>query len=673
VAVCVLGGFTLARVQVTGPLYNRVVEKKDLIADILPPPAYLVEAFLTIQQINLAKATPQDSPKVAQLIEELTKREEEFRARTDYWQKHLLSEEARNYLFHEAVPHGNSFWYSVRRRFLPAIRQGKFDDAQKVLIERLEPMYNDHKAAIVSLVQVANRESARAEQDARDSAALLRTLLIFGAITATLLTAYFGQRVARSVNGRINELRHWVNSNQPGSFQSFDFSGNDELAHLAQSFASLTKSVEERDNHLNNTIAALRQTETDLIVQAQELDEALEAAKAASQAKSDFLANMSHELRTPLTAILGFADVLADTSITDSQRAEHVNTIRTSGKHLLGVINDILDLSKIEAGRMTVESIDTEPASIVEEIASALRVRATAKNISLDVDYATPVPRRITSDPLRLRQVINNLVGNAIKFTHEGRVLIRVGVEGAQESPVLKIDVVDSGIGMSEEQLARLFKPFEQADSSMKRRFGGTGLGLVISQNFVRMLGGNIQVSSVVGRGSTFSFTLPLSAADLKSVYEPRKATALPTQIASINSPPRHDLRGYRILMVDDTPDNRKLVGFLLAKCGAIVDFGENGQEAIDKALAAEASGAGFDAILLDMQMPVVDGYTAATELRRKNYTKPIIALTAHAMSHDREKCLSAGCTEFATKPVDREKLIATILACTSVARGEAA
>ncbi len=375
----------------------------------------------------------------------------------------------------------------------------------------------------------------------------------------------------------------------------------------------------------------------------QELAKARDLAENASRAKSEFLANMSHEIRTPMTAILGYADLLLDHAQSEDERINCVQTIRRNGEHLLTIINDILDISKIEAGRMTVEEIPVSPRQIAEEVFSLMHVRAAQKNIELKLEIDDQVPARFASDPHRLRQIFLNLVSNAIKFTERGTVVMRLGLDPA--SGCFIAHVIDTGIGMNAEQLARLFNPFTQADGSMSRRFGGTGLGLSISKRLAELLGGGLAVSSTPSKGSTFTLTLPVRA-----VETPQASESIPSVPASAKP-----LEGLRILLAEDGVDNQRLISRILEKAGAEVEVAANGRLAFDAALSRESR---FNLILMDMQMPEMDGYTAAQKLREAGCSLPIIALTAHAMAEDRERCLRSGCDDYATKPIDRAKLL---------------
>ncbi len=405
-------------------------------------------------------------------------------------------------------------------------------------------------------------------------------------------------------------------------------------------------------------------------------------AEAASRSKSEFLANMSHEIRTPMTAILGYADLLAELLTCDNcqlspEASLAVETIKRNGEHLLSIINDILDISKIEADKLTIESMVTDVPKLINEVLATMQVKSQAKGLTLDFELETAIPQTIITDPTRLRQILVNLIGNAIKFTEHGRVLLKLACDPAQPE-MLQLTVQDSGIGMDEEHLARLFQAFEQADTSMTRRFGGTGLGLRISKRLAMMLGGDITVQSRLGEGSCFTVSIStgscssLKIPSLKSdacseaCQDPTHLTCAANKpgITSHQAPASKRLEGKRILLVEDGPDNQRLIMHHLRKAGAEVTLACNGKLAVE-ALTADGTVDGplrdvlpFDLILMDMQMPVMDGREATELLRGKGATLPILALTAHAMQADLQMCLDAGCDARITKPIDREELI---------------
>ncbi|MCB9877126.1 MAG: PAS domain S-box protein [Planctomycetes bacterium] len=416
-------------------------------------------------------------------------------------------------------------------------------------------------------------------------------------------------------------------------------------------FTGIVRDISE---HKRTEQALMQQAES--IAQANVvLQEAMARAEQATAAKSAFLANMSHEIRTPMTAILGYTETLVE-ALQGSEHSEALATIQRNGEHLLTIINDILDLSKVEDGRMTVESVHCSPLSLAAEVRGLMQGRAAAKGIELAVCCVDDIPVTVVTDPTRLRQILVNLVGNAVKFTERGSVQVRIGFEPetGREAAQLVLEVVDTGIGMTDEQTERIFEPFVQADATMTRRFGGTGLGLAITQRMVQLLGGVVTVRSTVGRGSTFRVALPVDVPD--GAARTREVPVLrPVDQRAVDL---GVLRGMRVLLAEDGPDNQRLIAATLRRAGAVVTVVGDGLRAVD---TASDAGASFDVILMDMQMPVLDGYAATTELRRRGYDGAIVALTANAMTGDRERCLAAGCDGYASKPLRRGELVQAI------------
>lgn len=402
-------------------------------------------------------------------------------------------------------------------------------------------------------------------------------------------------------------------------------------------------------------------------------------AEAANQSKSAFLANMSHEIRTPMTAILGYTEILeleAKTHQMPELFSDALDTIKRNGGHLMELINDILDLSKIEAGKLDIESIACSPQSIVEEVLELVQVRAEAKGLKLEASYQFPLPAKIKSDPTRIRQILINLIGNAIKFTEVGTIRLETSLlEIPGEEPQIQFSVIDQGIGMSESQLSNLFRPFTQADSSTTRKYGGTGLGLTICKRLANVLGGDISVSSEHNKGSRFSATVRTGNLEgVERIQELQKRITPENETREENHPQfcliqEFPLKGKTVLLAEDGPDNQKLIAFILKKAGAEVTLAENGEVARQAVLKALDAGLLFDVILMDMQMPVLDGYEATRKIREQGYLAPIISLTANAMEGDRDKCINAGCNDHITKPIDRKKLVGMIAAiCEEVA-----
>ena len=400
------------------------------------------------------------------------------------------------------------------------------------------------------------------------------------------------------------------------------------------------------------------------------LRQAMLHAEQTTRIKTEFLANVSHEIRTPMTAILGFTEVLLE----DAGRAgapaatvEALRTIQRNGDYLLALLNDILDLSKIESGRLEVERVTFSPIAVVRDVERLMRTRAEAKGVQFHIDFDGAVPAHAQGDPTRVRQILINLVGNAIKFTEIGEVRLRVRLRDEPAPAHLRFEVADTGIGITQAERTKLFRPFGQADSSTTRRYGGTGLGLTISKRLTDLLDGTLEVESEPGHGTLFRVEIP--AGDLQGVARVAPAPALPDASGELTDEELPRLSGT-VLLVEDGLDNQRLIELLLRKLGLEVVIAENGQQAVERVHESRLSGRRFALVLMDMQMPVMDGYTATRILRRQGYDAPIVALTAHAMDTERSRCLAAGCDDFATKPIDRPRFFALVRRHLGAAKG---
>ena len=370
-------------------------------------------------------------------------------------------------------------------------------------------------------------------------------------------------------------------------------------------------------------------------------------AEQASKAKSEFLANMSHEIRTPMTAIMGYAELIDSGEMDEKTRVESVQAMRRAGRHLLTIINDVLDISKIESGHMRVFEEPCGLRPLFDDVLGGLRNQAAHGHNTLRAEVSGPVPDTVLTDPHRVRQILINLVGNALKFTSHGSVTMRV----SHEDGWLRVDVEDTGVGISADKLDSIFRPFEQGDASSTRRHEGTGLGLAISRRLADLLGGNLSARSSPGEGSVFTLHIPAPGAE-----DAAPVSELTERASPAGGTPAMRLRG-RVLLVEDGQDNQKLISFILRKAGLEVELASNGVQAV----ARVARGEDFDLIITDMQMPEMDGYEATRRLRAMGFVLPILALTANAMSGDRARCLDAGCDDYAAKPIDRGSLLATV------------
>ncbi|MBI3186955.1 MAG: response regulator [Gammaproteobacteria bacterium] len=450
-----------------------------------------------------------------------------------------------------------------------------------------------------------------------------------------------------------------------------NFTRQDEFGHLSQFFNEMLTRISEQQKELRKAneelkkeISVRMEAEQALLSHSDHLERvvmertadlavARDQALQASQTKSAFIANMSHEVRTPLTAIIGFGESILDGNQSETEKLDAVRTVIRNGRHLLTIINDILDMSKMEAGKLDVERISMSPFQLLADVESLVGMQARDKGLTFEVQYAFPLPETINSDPTRLKQILLNLCANAVKFTAQGSVRVTVSCKVVSRQMVFA--VVDTGIGMNVAEQDRLFKAFSQADSSTTRRFGGTGLGLFISKRLAQMLGGDISVESVEGLGSKFVVTVDTGSIDEVQFIERFDALRCIEEL-SVSKTTNLSLRG-KVLVAEDSMDNQRLISMYLRRAGNIdCTLVENGSLAVEQALAGD-----FDLVLMDMQMPVMGGLEAVTLLRAAGYSRPIIALTANAMKEDQASYIAAGCTGFLSKPIDQLRFFSVL------------
>ncbi|MDH5256780.1 MAG: response regulator, partial [Gammaproteobacteria bacterium] len=467
------------------------------------------------------------------------------------------------------------------------------------------------------------------------------------AITIIIFTLLFvfGQRLLAHFIRPLSTLSDFLSDMETLNIDRVDLTNkgsSTEIQKVWNATQIMLSRIRKREKELND--------EHQIVQKA--LREKLEA-EDANKAKTQFLSNMSHEIRTPLTSIIGFADSLLDKKIPEQKREDATNTIIRNGKHLLEIINDILDLSKIESDKLTLENIDVSPLEIVEEIESVFRPLIVEKNLSLEVNYSFPLPRKITSDPTRIRQILYNLLSNARKFTERGR--IQLNIEFDRKNNLLIMKISDTGIGLAIEDAETIFNPFSQADASTSRKYGGTGLGLSISRKLARLLGGDLVLTSnsLNKKTSGSEFILTINSGAVSEFYD--KMPAHSSTNTKEDNADTSILNG-KILIAEDTKDIQALVSFYLKQTSASITFANNGREAVQLATDNE-----YDLILMDMQMPELDGISATKELRDAGYRKPIIALTANVMREEREQYKASGLDDFIAKPIDKQQLYSVI------------
>lgn len=477
----------------------------------------------------------------------------------------------------------------------------------------------------------------------------LLPFFLLGLLLAVIGSYYIARTITRPV-GRLLEAAKLVASGR--YTETINVSGRSELGELAKEFGNMQVAVMEREQKITDQAEEIRQTnkakyQIEMVRKEQLL------AVSATEAKGRFLANVSHELRTPLNSIIGYSEMLMDSEVTDDDKAKATQAINNGGQYLLNIVNDVLDLSKIEAGKIQLECVDTCMVSLVAEVQSYMEGFAREKNLEFGLKLNYPLPSKINIDPTRLKQILLNLCNNAIKFTTEGRVDLQIYLDKKRDRFIFVVS--DTGLGMNEEQQLRLFTAFSQGRQSTDRRYGGTGLGLYISKQLIEMMGGHIKVTSQEGLGSQFAVYLPWQEASTSVMLTSQKQA---DSILQNRQPLEQQIPRLHahILCVDDNEDNLRLVDYLLSKTGVTTSLAQNGIEALNQ--AEENS---YDLILMDMQMPEMDGLEATKQLIEKGYNKPIIMLTANVDSDSKKQIKAAGAAAHFGKPIDTERFYAML------------
>ena len=661
-----LGGFahfsylaydTLLTLKVNGPYYDRVIQSKDLIADVLPPPEFIIEAHLLVLQM----VDEEDSEQLTSLLRSLNRLENDYVKRHQFWVENLAESPLKEILVVQSYEPARQFFGTMHREFIPLVLSGDHAKAEALAKGVLRQHYQAHRASIDQVVEMTQDRIEADEQEAKQVIAARTKLISIIGLVLAIIVCWTSEMLGRRITSRLDETVRVLDAVAAGDLnQQFESVGNDEIDHMG---LALNKAIAASRENLDSARAAeqtIRVLNSDLEARVTRRTEELEKAKAeadrANHAKSTFLATMSHELRTPLNGILGMNELLLGTPLNDKQR-EFVNASRTSGKVLLQLINDVLDLSKIEAGKLELDLQESPIETLIYDVVEALHHSARQKGLKLHAHVDPNVCVTARCDGLRLRQMLVNLIGNSIKFTASGSVNVRAErITGDDSAARFRFSVSDTGIGIPEDRRERLFSPFTQADSSTTRQFGGTGLGLSIVKQLVELMHGTIGIESSVGHGSTFWFELPLEVTP--STIESVRASAA--------------FADARILVVNLVEQDNSQLFDCLRAWGCLPEYALNHSEAVQAVTRAFAEQAPFSLVLVECS----PGSSARFELidaMSHRFHLPVIAFGSTLDDREGQLIQQLGARHWLPEPVRPSALFNVLASTLSPISGDAA